>query len=243
VGRRLGGALATAAACLGAATAPTIAGAATTSAAIQPSFQPYRLGARVAATLSLRFSGGPQGVPAPLRGAVLRLPAGLRIDLAGVGVCPVSRLRGRAATGCSPASLLGRGQALTKVHAGSQTLFEQAAIRIFRGPDHGARPSFEILGHGDTPLYQNTLSTAVLEPDTAPYGSKLVVSVPAIPTLMGEPDASFSSLSLTLGRAAGGSPGAVLLPRRCPAGGFGFAASFIYADGSTGSASARLPCP
>lgn len=182
-------------------------------------------------------------MPAPLRGMTLRLPAGLRIDLSGVGVCQPSRLRSHGVAGCSSASLLGRGNALTKVHAGSQTLLEQAAIRIFRGPDHGARPSFEILGHGETPLYQNTLSTGVLEPDTAPYGSKLVVSVPAIPTLMGEPDASFSSLSLTLGRAAGGSPAAVLLPRRCPDGGFGFAASFTYADGSTGSASARLPCP
>lgn len=239
--RRLLAVLAATAACLGAA--PAAAPAASTSAAIQPAFAPYRLGTRIAATISLRFSGGPDGVPAPLRGIVLRLPAGLRIDLAGVGVCEPSRLRNRGAAGCSSASLLGRGNALTKVHAGSQTLFEQVAVRVFRGPDRGGDPSFEILGHGDTPLYQNNLSTAVLGPDTTPYGSKLVVSVPPIPTIMGEPDASFSSLSLTIGRAAGGSPAAVVLPRRCPAGGFFLAASFAYADGSTGNASARVPCP
>ena len=62
---------------------------------------------------------------------------------------------------------------------------------------------------------------------------------------MYEPDASFSSLSLTIGTAAlrGQPPGTVIVPRSCPPGGFPFAASFTFADHSTASASARLPCP
>jgi hypothetical protein len=213
-----------------------------TSASIEASFVPYRLGARVAGTISVGFSAGAERVPAPLHAMTLRLPAGLGIDLSGAAVCEPSRLRSRGAAGCGSASLLGRGRALLKVHAGSQTLPENAAITVFRGPPQAGRATFEILGHGETPLDESTISTAVLQADSAPYGSKLVVSVPPIPTLAYEPDASFSSLSLTIGNA--GSSGArIVLPRSCPASGLTIAASFGFADGSSTRAAARLRCP
>ncbi len=182
--------------------AATVARAAS-SASIQPSFQPYTLGASAAGTISVRFSGGIEHVPAPLSAMTLRLPAGLRIKLGGVGICQASRLRSRGASGCSRASLVGRGHALMVVHAGSQTLPEEATISVFRGPNRGSDPSFEVFGQGLTPLDESTVSIGVLQPDSAPYGSKLLVSVPPIPTLTYEPNASFSSLSLTIGNAGG----------------------------------------
>jgi hypothetical protein len=224
------------------AVAPAAAPAAT-SASIEPSFRPYRLGASAAGTISLRFSGGEDHVPAPLSAMTLRLPAGLSIDLNGVGVCEVSRLRSRGAAGCAPRSLIGRGHALLKVHAGSQTLPEDATVSVFRGPSRGGRPTFEILGHGETPLDESTISTAVLQGDSAPYGLKLVVAVPPIPTLTYEPNASFSLLSLTIGNAGAGSRAKIVLPRSCPAGGFAFAASFSFADRSSASAAYKLRCP
>jgi hypothetical protein len=214
-----------------------------TSASVQPSFQPYRLGASATATLSLRFSGGADHVPAPLTGMVLRLPAGLSIDLTGISICQPSRLRSSGAAGCPSASRIGRGHALLEVHAGSQTLPEEATISVFRGPNRGSRPTFEIFGHGETPLDESTISTAVLQRDTPPFGSKLIVSVPPIPTLVYEPNASFSSLSLTIGAPAGRSRSPVAIPRRCPRGGFPFASSFTFADRSSASAGVRLPCP
>jgi hypothetical protein len=133
------------------------------------------------------------------------------------------------------------------VHAGSQTVPEESNISVFRGPNRAGRPALEIFGHGETPLDQTTTSIAVLRSDSTPYGSRLTVSVPPIPTLVFEPNASFSSLSVTLGRAGhekgGHAAGAVLVPRRCPAGGFPFAASFEFADRSTASAVANAPCP
>jgi hypothetical protein len=234
-------ALAASAACIGAA-CPTAA-LAGTSASIQPSLQPNRLAAHAAFTLSLRFTGGVERVPAPLSAMVLRLPAGLSVELGGVGICQASRLRSRGVAGCSAAALLGRGRALLKVHAGSQTLPEEATVAVFRGPNRGGHPTFEIFGHGETPLDESSVSTAVLQGDSAPFGSKLVVSVPPIPTLVYEPDASFSSLSLTIGSLAGRSRGAVSVPRSCPAGGFPFAAAFTFADHSRASAAARVRCP
>ena len=233
-------AAAAAAAFLTAALAP--AALAATGVSVQPSVRPYRAGAHAVAVISLRFYGGVDRVPAPLSGAVLRLPAGLRIDLSNVATCPLARLRARGAGGCPRSALIGRGAATLKVHAGSQALPENASIEIFRGPDSAGRSTFELLSHGQTPLDETTISTAVLDPDSPPYGSRLVVTVPPIPTLMFEPNASFSFLTLTIGGTAR-APDPIVLPRRCPPGGFAFAASFSFADGTSAGESGRLPCP
>ncbi len=225
-----------------------------TRASIHPSFLPNRLGASTAFTLAIKFSSsassnsGEEGVPAPLRGEVLHLPAGLAIDLSGVRTCTKARLMSRGAAGCPPGSLVGRGHALAEALTGSLTSPEEVTISVFRGPNRGSRSQLEIFGQGETPLEEHNVSTAVIEPDRSPYGSKLTVSVPPIPTLHYEPDASFASLSLTIGDV-GRSPrahaaaGAIVMPHSCPAGGFPFAARFAFADGSTAGASATVPCP
>jgi len=236
--------------CCFCAAAPALAPAAhtATGADMRPSLLPNRLGANTALTLAFKFSGGDKGVPAPLSRMVVRLPSGLKIDLRGVGICVRSRLRRRGVAGCPAGSLVGRGHALMSVHAGSLAVGEEATVTIFRGPNRGSRPTLDIFGQGQAPLDQSSISTAVLEPDSAPYGSKLMVSIPPIPTLVLEPNASFVSLSLTVGGVGRGprahaAAGAILVPRSCPAGGFPFAASFTFADGSAARASAAVACP
>lgn len=240
--------LTTLAVCWICATAPAVAAGAATGGSIQPSLLPNRLGASTALTLALRFSGGEASVPAPLSRMVVHLPAGLTVNLRGVRICAKSHLQRRGATGCPSKSLVGRGHALMSVHAGSLAVPEESTISVFRGPNRGGRPTLEIFGQGETPLDQSSISTGVLEPDSAPYGSKLTVSVPQIPTLVLEPNASFVSLSLTVGGIGHGpkahtAAGSILIPRSCPAGGFPFAASFMFADGSNASASAAVACP
>lgn len=221
---------------------------ASTGASIHPTFLPDRLGASTVFTLAFSFFGGEEGVPAPLRRMVVRLPEGLGISLRGVATCPKARLQSRGPAGCPAPSLLGRGHAVLEAHAGSQAIAERTSIWIFRGPDRGGHPVLEIFGEGETPLEESTLSTGVLEPDAAPYGWKLTVSVPPIPTVVYEPDASFVSLSLTLGASAPDSranaaAAAIVVPRRCPAGGFPFAAGFTFSDDATANASAAIACP
>ena len=132
------------------------------SASIRPSLLPDRLGASTALTLAFRFSGGSEGVPAPLRGIVVHLPAGLTVNLRGAGVCQPSRLRSKGASGCASRSLVGRGHALMKVHAGSLAVGEEAAVSIYRGPNRGGHQTLEILSQGETPLDESTIITGVL---------------------------------------------------------------------------------
>lgn len=52
------------------------------------------------------------------------------------------------------------------------------------------------------------------------------------------------TFSLTVGtRGHRADANTVVVPSRCPVGGFPFAADFTYADGSTSSAAATTPCP
>jgi hypothetical protein len=240
--RRPGGAILAALAAGCCCAAAPAAAQATTTASTHASFAPNRLGASTALTLSFGFSGsGEEGVPAPLSGMVLHLPAGLTVNLRGIGTCAKSRLQSKGAAGCPSGSLVGHGHALMKVHAGSLAVPEEATVTIFRGPNRGGDPTLEIFGQGETPLDESTISTGVLAAD------KLTVSIPPIPTLVYEPNASFVSLSLTVGGAGHGprahAADVIVVPHSCPSGGFPFAASFMFADGSTAGASAKVACP
>jgi hypothetical protein len=200
-------------------------------------------------TLALDFTGGSEGVPEPLHTITLRLPAGLQVDLRSTSTCAPARLRAGGATGCAPSSLVGRGHARLQVHAGSQTIPEQAGLWAYRGPSAGGgAPTLEILGVGSTPLWERTLSRGVLRGDGAPFGSSLTITVPPIPTLVFEPNASFDSFSLALGALASTPPThspalRLTVPRHCPRGGFRFAVGIGFADHSSATATAAVPCP
>jgi hypothetical protein len=214
-----------------------------TSAAITPVLSPDRLDAKGALTFTIRYAGGELGVPSPVRRAVLRLPAGLTLDIPSLR----TRLEARGARGCPRQSKIGSGQALVEANLGTQPITEVAALRAFLGPPtENLQPTFEILGQGYTPIGQEMVLTATTLPDRPPYGEELVMSIPPIPSIPPEPDASIASFSLTIGSDSPHRPreaNTILIPSSCPAGGFPFAAEFTYADGTVGSALARIPCP
>jgi hypothetical protein len=216
-----------------------------TVAAIKPSFSPDRLGAKAAFTFSVRFTGGAFGVPSPVRRAVVHLPPGLSMNIPHLRICTRAQLQARGESGCPARSLIGVGHALADVHAGAGVESEEASVWAFLGPPQGINPTIEILGQGYTPLDERVVITATALPDKPPYGEELVMSIPAIPSIPYEPNASTVSVSLTVGgaRFRGHSPNTVLLPTTCPAGGFPFKTEFAYEDGSTSTTTATVPCP
>jgi hypothetical protein len=226
--------------------APTATAQATTTATIAPSLFPDHLGAKGALVFTIRYAGGESGVPSPVRRSVWRLPTGLSLEIPNLRSCATARLRARGPSACPPQSQVGTGHALAEVHAGSQIITEDIKLWAFVGPLQNIAPTFEILGQGYTPFNERMVFTGTVLPDRAPYGEDLVMSIPPIPTLPLEPDASIVTLSLTVGASARGHSHAVntiVVPSSCPAGGFPFAAEFTYADGSRGGTFATSPCP
>jgi hypothetical protein len=213
------------------------------SAVIRPSLTPDARGARTSFAFAFTLKDAEGGVPPPLRTMIVHLPAGLGIDLRGVASCAPARLRNGGPAACPARSLLGRGHSQLEVHAGSQSIPEDAVISAVRTPDRGGHASLAIFGRGETPLQQQTISMATIAQDRSPYGAKLTVTIPPIPTLVLEPDASIISFSLTLGAAQAQAAGVITVPRRCPTGGFPFAAEFTFADASRAGGTAHVPCP
>lgn len=218
---------------------------AATSAIITSSFSDDRLGAKSALTFTIRYVGGEFGVPSAVRRSIVRFPAGFSLDIPNLRSCPAARLRTRGASGCPAQSQIGTGFVLAEVRAGSQVLTEDIVLSAFLGPLQNNQPTLVILGQGDTPLQERVVMTGMMLLDRAPYGERLVMSIPPIPTLPLEPFASTVRFSLTIGaeRQRKRNANTVLVPSRCPAGGFPFAADFTYADGSADSAFTTAPCP
>lgn len=215
-------------------------------ASIAPSLSPNRLHAKAALTVTMRFSGTQFGVAAPLTHSIVRLPAGMTLDIPHLSSCTIARLRAHGPSGCPAQSKLGRGHALVEVHAGTGNITEEAELWAFLGPPNNLQPTFEILAQGYTPIDERKVLTGSVLPASAPYGEELQMSIPPIPTLTFEPDASIATFTLTIGTSIQhGKHGAntVLTPSTCPAGGFPFSAEFTYADGSVGEALATTPCP
>jgi hypothetical protein len=230
-----------------AAVAAAVPGPVATSARIAPSLSPNQLGARAALTFTTSFAGGEFGVPAPLRRAVLHFPAGMSVDIPSLRACTATRLRAHGPGGCPARSEIGRGNASAEVLAGSQLLREHVAMWAFVGPLRDSGPTVEILAQGRTPFDKQVVLSGRVLPDTAPYGEKLVLSIPPIHTLRFEPDASMRTFSLTLGadrrRQRAGNANAIVVPSSCPPEGFPFAAEFTYADGSSESVPTTTHCP
>ncbi|MHB8240644.1 MAG: hypothetical protein ACYDHN_01515 [Solirubrobacteraceae bacterium] len=220
-----------------------LSGFACASATITPSFSPDRLNARGALTLTIRLTGGRSGVPSPARRSVVKLPAGLGLNIPTLRSCSVARLRARGAAACPPQSQIGAGQALVEASAGSQLLMERIRLTVFLGPLHNFQPTFEVLGEGLTPLQERIVLTGAIASGGTPYGEELVMSIPAIPSLPLEPDAALATLTLTIGTSTDRLANTVVVPHSCSREGFPFATEFTYADGSSDSAVAKASCP
>jgi hypothetical protein len=216
-----------------------------TSATLTPTFSPDRAGAKGALTLTVQYKGGEMGVPAPVHRSVLRLPAGLALEVPSLRSCSAALLQARGPSSCPPQSLVGRGHALAEALAGSEVIEEEVALWAFIGPPEGNQPTLELVGEGSTPVPAQAVITGTVVPAHAPYGEELVIPIPPIPSLPSVSETSLANLTLTLG-TGGSHPGrnanSVLAPARCPAGGWPFAAAFAYAGGSNGSIAAKAPC-
>lgn len=237
-------AIATGAIALAAASLVPARAYAQTSASLHVSLRPDRPGALAVLKIALRYDDSQAEAPAPLRHAVLRLARSLEMEIPKLRSCSSATLRARGPSGCPAPSRLGRGRATIEALAGSQTLAEHVTLTSFLGPLE-AQPTFELLAQGFTPFERRVVIRGTAVPDSGPYGEDLVISVPRIVTLPLEPDASISSLSLSLGslpRPGSREVNAVIVPSHCPRGGFPFAVQSTFADGSSSTAVASVPC-
>ena len=246
------------------APAASLAGAATTSAPadatavkLSAAFNPLVLGKRTTLEFGFRLVVPGGTVPPPLTGIELHYPSNLGLGLSGLGLasCDVPTLEAKGAGGCSPNSVMGFGEVFTGVVFGAETVRETAPITIVRAPDQKGRLAVLFYAEGATPVDARIIFPGLLLASTAPFGGVVNIGVPLVETLPGAPYVSVIRLRSTIGpkkvvyyeqvsgRTLAYQPLGILLPRRCPRGGFPFAARFSFTDGSRLSAHTSVPCP
>jgi hypothetical protein len=247
------GALTTVVLCL----CPVATAAATQSVELYPSFTPYRLGARASIDLDLQIQAPPGQIPSALTEIEVRYPQNLGFALSGLGlaVCSPAMLEALGAGGCPADSLMGLGTATAELGFGSQIVTESASISIARAPDREGHISLLMYASGPSPVNTQILSPAQLLPTRSPFGGRLDMQLPLIPSLPGAADVAIVALDVSIGpqgityyehtegATLAFTPKGILLPTTCPHGGFPFAATFSFLDGSRQEARTTVPCP
>ncbi|HTZ85390.1 MAG TPA: hypothetical protein VMB05_01870 [Solirubrobacteraceae bacterium] len=218
---------------------------AATSASVIAALSPNRLGANGEVSVTISFSDPAARLPSPVRGATLRFPAGLKLEVPHLRSCSESQLQALGTRACPGASVLGSGQTVVAFYIGSQFVTEHVSLQLFLGPLRNLQPTIEVFGEGLSPFAEQLVLDGLVFADAAPYGERLVLAIPPIATVPPEPEASIPTISLTVGAnsRARRNRATVHVARRCPAGGFPLVGEFTYADGSSDVVRAAIPCP
>jgi hypothetical protein len=220
------------------------------SASITTSFKPLRLGAPT--TISLGFAiSAPQGeVPSPLTGVDFHYPSNLGISRSELGVvpCAVAELEAHGPSICPPDSRMGSGSAFVEIPVGGEIQTETASIALLAGPSENGFVKLLVAVTGESPVIARIVMPSLLS------SGHLKLTVPLVESLPGAPDVSVVRVHVTLGgnltyyerrngKTIAYRPTSIVLPKRCPDGGFRFSASFRFQDGTQTEAQKIVACP
>ena len=201
--------------------------------------------------------GATTGLPSPLTSVDVSYPEHLGIALSGIGIrtCQPRALEVFGPLSCPADSRMGFGRATALVPFGPEVVREQASIGVVRGPTREGHLTLLFYAVGQDPVSTELILPGTLDEARPPYGGEIIVGVPLVPTLPEAPNASLVSLKSTIGplhltyfeevnhRVVPYRPAGILLPQRCPRGGFPFAARLGFEDGSDVAAHTTVPCP
>jgi hypothetical protein len=229
----------------------TAAAQAAQSAKLQVSLSPKRPGASTTLAFGFQIEAPEGALPAALTQLDVRLPAGMGVNTSGLATCTEAKLE-HGSKRCSSNSRVGSGSVLVQVPLGEVTRPERAALTVFNGPRQGGHTTLLFDAIGKLPIATQLIFPGVIVP--GPQGDSIEATIPLIPTLPNTPDAAIVEMTASLGtrqqtyfRSVGGrrvrfTPKGATLPGSCPIGGWPFAASFGFGDGSTASAATAVSC-
>jgi hypothetical protein len=235
----------------------TAAAQAAESARFGATLTPERLGQGTTIGFNLRILTAGDEIPPPLREVDLRYPQDLGIATSGLGLatCSPALLEAAGPPGCPSESVMGIGSAVAEIPVGPEVVHETAPVTIFRAPTENGQIAMVLYADGATPVDAQILLPSLLLPASAPFGGRVHIKVPLVPSLPDSPDIAVVRLTTTIGplgvtyyehehgRAVAYRPRGLQLPNSCPRGGFPFAAALSFVDGSSASARTVVPCP
>jgi hypothetical protein len=227
------------------------------TARLDATLTPERLGHDITVGFGFLIGAPANHVPPPLTRVQLSYPAGLGVVLSelGLATCSAETLETFGPQGCPANSLMGHGTALAEIPVGPSILHESAQVTIVRTINNNGHIALLISASGETPVSAQIVFPGVLLPAPAPFGGRLDMNIPLVPSLPEAPDVAVVQLHTTLGpqgltyhehihgKVVNYQPRGIPLSTSCPRGGFKFAATFSFLDGTHALAHTAVPCP
>ena len=220
-------------------------------------FKPERLGLSTTVDLRILIAPGHEPIPPPLTEAEVRYPAGLDPELSGLGIdeCTAATLETAGVDACPVDSIMGDGQAIAEFLIGRHIVREVADMTAVRTTELEGHLTMLMYLYDETAVSTQLILTGRLLPADGPFAGLLDIHVPLLQSIAGAPDVSVAEIELGLGpeslnyseQVAGKMihyvPEGITLPKRCPRGGFPFAVTLGFADGSQASGRTAVACP
>lgn len=223
---------------------------------IKASFTPDKLGVPTNVFGSATIGSTSEPLPSPPSKIVVLGPAGLSLDLEGTGTCSRAILEGPIGPSACPAnSRAGFGGGVGAFELAKEITHENFTLDFFLGSNRPGHVVLLIYLNAVTPVSVQLVFEAPVVQEPKPYGLGFSVNVPPIHSVPGASDATALSTFLTLGaknvayyRKVHGKRKlfhvkGILVPKRCPKGGFPVASQFTFEDGSTIMSKSTVPCP
>lgn len=227
------------------------------SVQLHATFTPERLGHGTTVGFAFKITTPGNRVPPPLTGIEVNYPVELGFALSELGLanCSATTLETFGPQGCPTNSLMGYGTALAEIAIGPLILRETVEVDAFRTNTHERHLALLIYAAGTTPVSAQIVFPAVVLPAHPPFGGRLDMHIPLVPSLPEAPDVAVVQFRSTLGplhlhynehvhgRVISYEPKGIPLPNHCPRGGFRFLAEFRFMDDSHTLANTAVPCP
>jgi hypothetical protein len=227
------------------------------SASIHANFTPDVLGAPTNFSATASFSSTLPGSQPPIVKVAAYGPAGMTVDVRGAGTCTVSpaTLEATGPRACPANSRIGFGKATGLEELAGELIPGQFTFEFFLRPKEDGHLALMVYVEAVTPSAEQLVLVASEVRAPKPYGLGITFAVPIVPSLPGASLGWIDHLLLTLGSAHAGFREQIhgksklvhvrglVAPRACPRGGFPIEGNFEFADGSTTTSKASIPCP
>ncbi len=222
---------------------------------LHASFTPDRLGAPANLALTASLLSGTGGAPSPVTRFKLYAPAGLGVDARGAGTCAAETLQRIGPSGCPEDSRAGFGGGVGVLELPNETIHASYTLDLFFASKKRGHLRLLIYAHAAAPIGVELVVVATQIPAPKPYGLGFSVEVPPISTFPGASNASIESVFVTAGapNVAYYEPvhgkrtlvhlRGIVVPKRCPSGGFPTKGIVEFTNGSTLTVNSAIPCP
>jgi hypothetical protein len=238
--------------CLIAAAAAWAAQTLTVTAA----FSPDKLGAPTNVHGTAEISSTTGALPSPVVETTVMGPPGLTVNVKGVGTCSPAELEHTLEPStCPKDSKAGFGGGVGEYELAGERREEPFTLNFFRAPNEEGHLVLMAFLNAVSPVSVQLVLKAQVVNEPKPYGLGFTFKVPIIETLPGASPASAKSIFITLG-----APNAayletvngkrklvhvkgIVVPKKCPHGGFPYKTLIRYEDGTTNEVAGTIPCP